>query len=83
MGIHTEPRFARELFSKLFNNPFCKIHLSVKKSRFLFFHPETNKGKVQALEALQIEYKRYLQGKATEPGGGNPIAGLLVLLFFI
>jgi len=33
----------------------------VKKSRFLYFHPETNKGKIQALEALQVEYKRYLQ----------------------
>jgi len=33
----------------------------VKKSRFLFFHPETNRGKIQALESLQVEYKRYLQ----------------------
>jgi putative transposase len=33
----------------------------VKKSRFLYFHEGTNKGKIQALEALQVEYKRYLQ----------------------
>lgn len=33
----------------------------MKKSRFLYFHEKTNKGKIQALESLQIEYKRYLQ----------------------
>lgn len=33
----------------------------MKKSRALYLHPETNEGKIHALEALQVEYHRYLQ----------------------
>lgn len=33
----------------------------MKRSRVLYFHPETNSGKIKALEALHIEYRRYLQ----------------------
>jgi transposase len=33
----------------------------VKRSRILYFHPETNEGKILALEALSVEYRRYLQ----------------------
>ena len=32
----------------------------MKKSRFLYLHPETNSGKVASLEALQTEYTSYL-----------------------
>ena len=33
----------------------------VKKARFLFLHPETNLGKVAALDCLQAAYTEYLQ----------------------
>ncbi len=33
----------------------------MKRSRILYFHEETNEGKIQALEALSAEYRRYLQ----------------------
>jgi transposase len=33
----------------------------VKRSRILYFHPDTNSGKLQVLESLHIEYTRYLQ----------------------
>jgi hypothetical protein len=33
----------------------------VKKARFFYFHEEANDGKLAALEALQVEYRRYLQ----------------------
>ncbi len=33
----------------------------MKRSRSLYFHKETNEGKIQALEALSVEYRRYLQ----------------------
>jgi hypothetical protein len=35
--------------------------LSVKRSRILYFHEEVNEGKIRALEALLVEYRRYLQ----------------------
>jgi len=33
----------------------------VKKSRHLYLHPETNQGKVAALEALHVEYVKYVR----------------------
>ena len=33
----------------------------MKRSRALYFHPKVNEGKIRALEALHVEYLRYLQ----------------------
>jgi hypothetical protein len=33
----------------------------MKRSRILYLHPKTNEGKIRALEALNVEYRRYLQ----------------------
>jgi len=33
----------------------------MKKSRHLYLHPETNPGKVSALESLHVEYVKYIR----------------------